>query len=441
MTTGALELQGRAPTAASETGESTAVPGLGALEVQGRTPSLLPYLSADALPDVGAITLEGRIAAEWRELKITLAKEYPFPVAGSASPGVGYLATAGQAPFAATEMTVSPSFPTAAGDQSEMPPTLLRTLAITPVVGALSALGRLPTTQKFVTVITQFIEPELGALAIEYPELEVSFQAVRPGLATLTLDGRSVHAFATAEPGLATLTVSGREVTARILSDPTTGALTVDGLAADLWLERRVEPGLGELALSSPAPGYSTEIGAGELAVAGLTPDLYAERIVTPDVGALSAAGQAADETRDALAEGSPGLLTLEGLTPFLVRYVGDSVPVDPTPETLTVQGLEPTIVSGDVLGGSSIKRRRRGRVRAPIETSATATVVVALEPDIAAHYDEPPEMLGGVDTRRQAAEVASITARVEVLEAEAARRARMRREEEELIQILLRVA
>lgn len=207
-----------------------------------------------------------------------------------------------------------------------------------------------------------------------------------------------------------------------------------------------VFPGVGLVAAAGQIPALSTErkvpVGLGGAVIGGLSPSVLRDDQIGPTTGLVTTGGLAPSQLRERIIAPDVGAASIAGLAPTLA---GDFVVVGTvTPDVgiVTLQGLAVTVsgTNAEEPRGHAIVKRRRGRRNyGQIEQVSTGVAPVlspvppaALEPPEV--VDPPSEPIAALDTSRTAA-------RLKTLESRRTRQARMRREEEELIAILMRAA
>jgi hypothetical protein len=252
---------------------------------------------------------------------------------------------------------------------------------------------------------------------------------------------------------------------------PTTGSAVAEGRAPGEYRELNQGGTVGLATLAGRAPTLALELTItptqGLATLEGRTPSTYSELTVTPTQGTLTTEGRAPDEYRELTIAPTQGLAIVNGRTPTVVD---SSAPVTATVEpgvgALTLAEQAPTLlpsttvepdVGAAVLYGQSVTldavsasatdtirghggTRWRSRNYGPTYTDAELSVGAT----VAAGPTDPPDPLPPmpvVVAVLPQPELTTILDRVAALETKAARRARMRREDEELIQILMRVA
>jgi hypothetical protein len=247
----------------------------------------------------------------------------------------------------------------------------------------------------------------------------------------------------------------------------TAGLATIAGLAPTLATERAISPAVGSIGTVGQIPDEYRELnqavgvglalfggqvpnvlsgvngesaaGAGLLTLAGLAPGLEAELAQPVGVGAATIAGQAPGLGTELLQPVGTGPLTIEGLAPTLVGEAPAELDLPIEVGLLTVTGLVPIILTEDVRGHITA-RKRRSRYYGQIpeaSDSHIATVVVEPPPVPAITVALADYQDGGVltiDTTDAELELGRIETRRAAI-------ARQRREEEELMAILMRAA
>jgi hypothetical protein len=232
---------------------------------------------------------------------------------------------------------------------------------------------------------------------------------------------------------------------------PGVGAVATVEQAPTIASVLTVLPGVGSAIAEGRVPGFAgilrphdpnlltelkQDVGVGSVNTVAQLPGEYRELNQPVGVGLAVTEGRLPTVSGESGVEGSTapgsGLVTTGGLAPTLEKELVQEVGLG----SAVIQGLLPTAVGDGEEPRGHVRTRDYGKGYIPETTdTAAATVVVAPPPPV---FIDPPHASFVVDTTAAQAGVA----RLEVnQEARRARIARMRREEEELIAILMRAA
>jgi hypothetical protein len=285
-------------------------------------------------------------------------------------------------------------------------------------------------------------------------ELDSAAATVAPAVGLALLEGRLPTVTGTSgvegstAPGVGAITAVGQiPGEERILNQAgTAGLATIAGLAPTLTRELAIAPTVGLAQMGGQVPGeyreLNQQVGVGLAILGGQLPTVVGEGATeaasTPTAGLATIAGLAPNLETIAVITPQVGSITGIGYAPDLVGETAPSVGVG----TLTIVGLEPTLTLEGVveeIRGYVKTRKRRSRYYGQIpEASDSHVPVVVVEPPpptitvVAADYQD-----GGVltiDTTGTELELGRIETRRAAI-------ARQRREEEELLAILMRAA
>lgn len=201
-----------------------------------------------------------------------------------------------------------------------------------------------------------------------------------------------------------------------------------------------VFPDVGLVSTVGQIPGEYRElnqgVGVGLAVIGGLAPSLLQDGAIGPTQGLTILEGRVPSLYTELVITPPVGLAILEGRGPTI--STGDVVEATATPGVglVTLSGTEPTLaVEYDKPRGHVIRKRRRSSKIYQYDLSESAAVSV---PEIAMQpvqiVELEPEPIAAIDT-------SETEAKITLLETRRSRIARMRREEEELIAILLRAA
>jgi hypothetical protein len=409
--------------------------GLGALFWGGATPTSISFGTSPTIQSDGRWDMGAYGALVMRTIDATAAGSGPLLDFGGQQPGSDDIA------FAAIFLTDG---------------------GINPGVGAVSIAGLAPTVSSGESVEGTAL-PGVGLVTAagqipgEYRELK---QTV--GLGGIGCVGQAPGELITLNQGcgVGLITTAGLIPELLRLTNvlPGVGLVTTVGQIPDEHRELKQGVGLGEIGCVGQVPGEHTTLnqscGVGLAGTVGHVPALLRDGALGPEQGLLTLSGLAPALYTELKQDVGVGLAITEGRLPTvsgggevlgtaepgvglvatgtLAPALGAELILEVGVGLATTEGQVPTAAGDAEVPRGHVRTRDYGRAYIP-ETSETAAVSVVVAPPPPVFVD-PPHSSFVVDTT-------AAQAKVSRLEARRARIARMRREEEELIAILMRAA
>lgn len=297
-------------------------------------------------------------------------------------------------------------------------PTLLGELAITPTVGLVSTVGQIPTMQGSSPVEATAL-PGVGLVSVN-----------------TTITGPVIYV--APEP----VNTHAPILYTELVQEVGIGLVSTVGQIPEEQRDLIQPVGVGGVSTVGQVPSELRDLTqiptVGLVTTGGQVPTELLDGAIGPTQGAVSAQGRAPTLSLETNITPSRGLVLIEGRTPAVAGDGEVLGTAEPLTGAVSVQGLVPTFVTEtlDETRGHARRRRAARRARIVEEPSSGPVQAIVLPPDIPAYFDPPTDRLAGFNTLADALEV-----RLTEIEQKRATIARRRREEEEIVRFLLRVA